>query len=60
MRRKHKASDIDKHVFDSISDLREGNEFKLNTLGLLASVSVFFDIAAFHPFSFETTYPGEG
>lgn len=41
MRRQYKASYLDKNVFDSISDLRKGNEFKFKILGLLESISTF-------------------
>ncbi|MBS1748944.1 MAG: ATP-dependent DNA helicase RecQ [Bacteroidetes bacterium] len=41
MKRQYKASYLDKNVFDSISDLRKGNEFKFKILGLLESLSTF-------------------
>jgi ATP-dependent DNA helicase RecQ len=41
MRRQYKASYLDKNVFDSISDLRKGNEFRFEILGLLESLSTF-------------------
>ena len=41
MRRQYKASYLDKNVFDSITNLRKGNEFKFKILGLLESVSTF-------------------
>lgn len=41
MKRQYKASFLDKNVFDSISNLREGNEFKYKVLGLLESISAF-------------------
>lgn len=41
MKRQYKASYLDKNVFDSISDLRKGNEFRFEILGLLESLSTF-------------------
>ena len=41
MRRQYKASYLDKEVFDSISELKKGNEFKYKVLGLLESLSTF-------------------
>src|SRR5690554_6576408 len=45
MKRQYKTSYIDKNVFDSITDLRKGNEFKYKVLGLLESVSTFDTIS---------------
>jgi ATP-dependent DNA helicase RecQ len=45
MKRQYKASYLDKNVFDSITDLRKGNEFKYKVLGLLESVSTFDTIS---------------
>lgn len=41
MKRQYKASYLDKNVFDSITNLRKGNEFKYKVLGLLESLSTF-------------------
>ncbi len=41
MKRQYKASHLDKNVFDSITNLRKGNEFKYKVLGLLESLSTF-------------------
>ncbi|MEI6265929.1 MAG: DEAD/DEAH box helicase [Sphingobacteriia bacterium] len=41
MKRQYKASYLDKNVFESISDLRKGKEFKFKILGLLESLSTF-------------------
>jgi superfamily II DNA helicase RecQ len=41
MKRQYKACYLDKDVFDSISQLRKGNEFKYKVLGLLESLSTF-------------------
>ncbi|MBS0645311.1 MAG: ATP-dependent DNA helicase RecQ [Verrucomicrobia bacterium] len=41
MKRQYKASYLDKNVFDSIINLRKGNEFKYKVLGLLESLSTF-------------------
>ena len=41
MKRQYKASYLDKNVFDSITHLRKGNEFKYKVLGLLESLSTF-------------------
>jgi ATP-dependent DNA helicase RecQ len=41
MKRQYKASYLDKNVFDCITDLRKGNEYKYKVLGLLESVSAF-------------------
>jgi superfamily II DNA helicase RecQ len=41
MKRQFKASYLDKNVFESISQLRKGNELKFKILGLLESVSTF-------------------
>lgn len=45
MKRQYKASYLDKNVFDSITDLRKGNEIKYKVLGLLESVSTFDTIS---------------
>lgn len=41
MKLQYKASYLDKNVFDSITNLRKGNEFKYKVLGLLESLSTF-------------------
>lgn len=41
MNRQYKASYLDRNVFDSISNLREKDEFKYKVLGLLESISTF-------------------
>jgi ATP-dependent DNA helicase RecQ len=41
MKRQYKASYLDKNVFDCITDLRKGNEFKYKIVGLLESLSTF-------------------
>ncbi len=41
MKRQYKASYLDKNVFDCITDLRKGNEFKYKIIGLLESLSTF-------------------
>lgn len=41
MKQQYKASYLDKNVFDSITNLRKGNEFKYKVLGLLESLSTF-------------------
>jgi len=45
MKRQYKASYLNKNVFDSISSLRKGNEFKYKVLGLLESLSTFDTIS---------------
>lgn len=41
MKRQYKASYLDKNVFDNITTLRKGNDFKFKILGLLESLSTF-------------------
>lgn len=46
MNRQYKASYLDKNVFESITNLRKGNEFKYKVLGLLESISTFDTLTA--------------
>ncbi len=46
MTRQYKASYLDKNVFDNMSNLRKGNEFKYKVLGLLESLSTFDTLTA--------------